>query len=48
MEDDGRGMNQGVPGNGLTGLRERITSIDGQLNFTDKDGTKVTFSVPVN
>lgn len=48
VEDDGRGMNQGVPGNGLAGLRERITSIGGQLKFTGKDGTKVTFSVPVN
>ncbi|WP_086314629.1 two-component system, NarL family, sensor histidine kinase DesK [Enterococcus sp. 7F3_DIV0205] len=48
VEDDGRGMGQSIQGNGLTGLRERIESVDGELEFTQKNGTKVLFTVPVN
>ncbi|MEI5993808.1 sensor histidine kinase [Candidatus Enterococcus mansonii] len=48
VEDDGNGMSGSVHGNGLTGLKERIESIGGQLEFTQKNGTKVIFTVPVD
>ena len=48
VEDDGKGMNGSVCGNGLTGLQERIESIRGKLEFTQKNGTKVLFTVPVD
>lgn len=48
VEDDGNGMKQATHGNGLTGLRERIESIGGQLTFKQQEGTQVILAVPVN
>lgn len=48
IEDDGKGMNESVHGNGLMGLKERIKTICGELEFIQKNGTKVLFTVPVD
>lgn len=48
VEDDGDGMKDSVYGNGLTGLSERVESICGKLEFTQKNGMKVIFTIPVD
>ncbi|EOH94996.1 hypothetical protein UAW_02075 [Enterococcus haemoperoxidus ATCC BAA-382] len=48
VEDDGKGMKDLIQGNGLTGLKERIESVCGKLEFTQKNGMKVLFTVPVD
>lgn len=48
VEDDGGSMKELKPGNGLKGLSERIASIGGQLEFSQQNGMKVMFTVPLN
>jgi signal transduction histidine kinase len=35
-----------VPGNGLSGLRERFVELDGDLTIDGNDGFRVTARVP--
>ena len=48
IADDGRG-GVIVPGNGLTGMRERIVSVDGELNIDSRpgEGTRIQVRVPL-
>lgn len=44
--DDGRGAGRIVPGHGLTGLRERVEAVGGEVEFDGSDGFRVTARVP--
>lgn len=44
--DDGRGATEFRPGNGLTGMRERIEDLDGTTQFDTTDGFRITATLP--
>jgi signal transduction histidine kinase len=44
--DNGVGQRSPVPGNGLSGLRERFVELDGDLTIDGNDGFRVTARVP--
>lgn len=48
VEDDGRGPGQSRPGNGLTGLAERLAAVGGSLHFGARPGggSVLTATVP--
>ena len=48
VEDDGRGPGQSGPGNGLTGLAERLAAVGGSLHFGARPagGSVLTARVP--
>lgn len=46
IQDDGRG-GRIVPGNGLSGMRERIEQLNGHLLIESKDGTRLCIHLPV-
>ncbi|HWO68103.1 MAG TPA: sensor histidine kinase [Umezawaea sp.] len=46
VADDGVG-GQGVEGNGLSGMRERIAALGGRVQRTGTEGTTVTIAVPL-
>ncbi|WP_460604645.1 sensor histidine kinase [Jatrophihabitans fulvus] len=46
VADDGRG-GSAVPGNGLTGLRERVEAVGGTLEIHQGDGFRLCVDVPV-
>ena len=46
VSDDGRGVT-GEPGNGLTGMRERVGAAGGTVDVSSRNGTTVTVSIPV-
>ncbi|MGW2282223.1 histidine kinase [Streptomyces sp. NPDC001770] len=51
VADDGRGGAGSTPGNGLTGLRERLAAVDGTLVARPADtgrGFRLTLSVPLD
>jgi signal transduction histidine kinase len=45
--DDGRGAPQVRHGNGLTGMRERVELVGGELSVTAEDGFRVQARLPV-
>jgi len=47
--DDGRGAGEVIPGNGLTGMRERLAEVGGQLAIrTDRErGFALEASLPM-
>jgi len=47
VRDDGRG-GAIVPGNGLSGMRERIEALGGQLRIDGGDGTRVDVTLPLH
>lgn len=52
VSDDGRGASGTAPGNGLTGIAERLATVDGTLatraaNSRTGKGFTLTLSVPV-
>jgi two-component system sensor histidine kinase DesK len=49
IEDDGKGFDTMNPGNGMLGMKERLTLIEGKLEFNSKSkqGTCVTLQVPI-
>lgn len=48
VHDDGVGFeHQGISGNGLNGMRERLSLIDGKLNMHSNGGTTVMMQVPI-
>ncbi len=48
IHDDGKGLNSNNKyGNGLKGMTERLVLIDGDLNLTSENGTKLMITVPV-
>lgn len=49
IEDDGRLSGEIRPGNGLTGMRERIEELDGSLEISksDRGGVKLVATLPV-
>ncbi len=46
VRDDGRGGGL-VPGNGLSGMRERIEALGGHLRIDGRDGTRVEVTLPL-
>ena len=49
VEDDGIGITRGgetSPGNGLTGMRERLEFVNGSLRVEGGEGTKLSIRVP--
>ncbi len=46
--DDGRGAEALTPGNGLTGLRERLEALGGELQLDGRDGFEVRARVPAS
>ena len=50
VRDDGRGFDPGAPrdGFGLTGMRERVALLRGELEIASSaDGTTVTAALPI-
>lgn len=50
VKDNGIGIPGGgdnLPGSGLSGIRERLEFINGNLKIETEDGTKLTISVPI-
>lgn len=52
ISDNGIGWNaghedRGIEGNGLTGMRERLSLIDGSLELAVSEGTRVTIRIPI-
>lgn len=46
-QDDGIGASEPTPGNGLTGLIERVEGLGGQVHLDGTNGFRVTVRVPV-
>ena len=51
VADDGVGLGGAVPGNGLSGLRQRVEAVEGSLSVTSPDpgtgrGTLVEVRLP--
>ena len=48
VRDDGRGSASLTPGNGLTGMRERVEALGGELGLdsSPRSGTEVCISIP--
>lgn len=48
VEDNGRGAGGAAPGNGLTGLRERVAALSGELRLEPRSqgGTRLSVSLP--
>jgi signal transduction histidine kinase len=46
VEDNGKGSNA-LPGNGLTGMRERVTALGGELVTSNESGFRVAARIPV-
>jgi signal transduction histidine kinase len=44
--DNGKGSNA-LPGNGLTGMRERVTALGGELVTSNESGFRVAARIPV-
>ena len=48
VEDDGQGMNkENQFGNGITNIKKRIELLSGKVDFTQKNGLKVTMRIPL-
>lgn len=48
IEDDGAGLSRGfVEGNGLSGIRERVSFVGGTVTLSGKQGTRMTVVVPL-
>ena len=47
MEDDGQLRGEPRAGNGLTGMRERVTALGGSLTISCMHGTRVSVSLPL-
>jgi signal transduction histidine kinase len=45
-QDDGRGADRVVPGNGLRGIAERVEELGGSATFTSKSGFRVVAELP--
>lgn len=45
--DDGEGAREVRPGNGLTGMRERVEALGGALRVDGSDGFRVVATIPV-
>jgi len=50
VADDGRGIDSGIEGTGLRGMRERAALVGGTLRLARRDGggTLVTLTVPTD
>ena len=46
IEDDGRGLGHSVEGNGLLGMRERVTALGGTLSVESGSGTRLSVLLP--
>ncbi len=52
IQDDGKGINfeklkNSAQGNGLQNIHKRIEAVSGRVEFVNKNGTKVTFYIPL-
>lgn len=47
IEDNGIGLKNSKPGNGLTGMKERIQRLHGTMMCQDQKGTQLTISIPL-
>ena len=52
VQDDGRGFpvaaGHGVPSLGLTGMRERISALNGSVSLDSSEGAHVTVRIPLS
>jgi len=49
VDDDGVGLGKSAPGNGMSGMRERLTAIAGELEFIDREpGLSVRAQLPLS
>lgn len=48
IHDDGRGAPVVTPGNGFTGMRERVEALGGTVALDGRDGFRVAITVPLN
>jgi signal transduction histidine kinase len=48
IHDDGHGAQVLTPGNGLTGMRERVEALGGTIDLDGRDGFRVAITVPLH
>lgn len=49
LDDDGVGLGKSAPGNGMSGMRERLTALAGELEFIDREpGLSVRAQLPLS
>lgn len=48
VKDDGIGLGNSQPGNGLLGLTERVKMLNGEVSFADKQGAEISLKLPIS
>lgn len=47
MQDDGIGLEQAVPGNGISGMKKRAVEVNGQISLTTRNGACLYLEIPL-
>nr|NJM02700.1 hypothetical protein [Desulfobacula sp.] len=47
MQDDGIGLEQSVPGNGMAGMKKRAMEVNGRISLTTRNGACLNLEIPL-